>query len=107
MEISINRRGKDRYTTDIAAQYFIKKQSDRYENCIIVNMSRTGAAVRFPRRETITKGAEVFIEVILPQGFEQFTLKGVIKRVQEKEAIGGIHFCEMLDEFIFEKLVAK
>ncbi len=106
MEIAINRRGKDRFATEILAKYFFKNLSMRYEDCTIVNLSRTGAAIEFPAHQELHQGEQVFIELIVPRSFEQITVKGTLRRIQPSEHIGGIRFEELLDERIFELLLS-
>jgi hypothetical protein len=106
-DFSINRRGCRRENANLPAQYFIKKQSARYMDCTIVNLSRSGAGVLFPAEETLDKGAAVFLDVVLPKSFEQVTLRGEIKRnyPQGGKLYGGIKFDLLLAEDMFAKLV--
>lgn len=102
----LNRRSLDRVKTELQAEYFIKKQSQRYETCAIVDISRSGAAIRFPAHEQLHKGAIVFLDIILPQSFTKLTLQGELKRIDTKgnENIGGIKFKEILDGLTFHSL---
>ena len=104
---SINRRGWHRESVRLSAQYFIKKQSARYMECMIVNLSRSGAGVLFPAEETLDKGAAVFLDVVVPKSLEQLTVRGEIKRCYSDggKLYGGIKFDALLPEDIFAKLV--
>jgi len=107
-DFSINRRASRRENANLPAQYFIKKQSARYMDCTIVNLSRSGAGVLFPAGETLDKGAPVFLDVVVPKSFEQLTLRGEIKRNYHEgsKLFGGIKFDSLLPEDMFIKLVA-
>jgi len=103
----VNRRSLDRVKTEIQAEYFIKKQSVRYEGCTVIDISRSGAAIRFPAHEKLQKGAIVFLDIVLPGSFRKLTLQGELKRIQVKgnENIGGIRFQELLDKLTFHDLI--
>jgi hypothetical protein len=106
-DFSINRRHYRRENANLPAQYFIKKQSARYQQCTIVNLSRSGAGVLFPPRENLPTGAPVFLDVAVPKSFEQLTLRGEIKRNyrQGGDLYGGIKFEALLPESVFSRLV--
>ena len=101
-----DRRGKSRIRTDITARYFIKGYSLRYQECQIIDLSRSGAAVKFPGEKDLKYGREVFIEILVPGSLQQLNLQGRIKRTEgeEEKNIGGIRFNALLDEMILEKL---
>lgn len=103
----LNRRTLDRVKTELQAEYFIKKQSQRYESCTIIDISRSGAAICFPAHEQLHKGAIVFLDIIVPQTFTKLTLQGELKRIAIKgsDNIGGIKFREVLDGLTFNSLV--
>ena len=105
-EFKLNRRASDRYSTSLMAKYFIKNKSMRFEDCTVIDLSRTGAGIEFPSGETLTEGAEIFIELTVPDGFEQLHVKGTIQRVDSEQSVGGVRFCETLDKHTYFKLVA-
>jgi len=102
----LNRRTLNRIKTEIQAQYFIKKQSQRYERCTIVDISRSGAAIRFPLQEQLQSGSIIFLELALPRSSRQLTLQGQLRRIQhtDNELIGGIKFKDLLDGETFQNL---
>ena len=106
-EIYINRRSRDRAIVKLPAQYFIKNRSVRYENCIIINLSRSGAAVLFPSNAILPESALVFLEMLVPNTFDQVMLRGELKRVYAKDDIlvGGIKFETVLPDKTFHKLL--
>lgn len=107
-ELSMDRRGKDRFSADLQVQYFIKKQSMRYQDCQLIDISRSGIAVELPPEETLSFGAEISLEMIIPGSFEQITLKGTITRINQEgdKNIAGIKFAEMLAPATFNKIIA-
>ncbi len=107
-DFSINRRSWHREDVDLPARYFIKKQSSRYMDCTIVNLSRSGAAVLFPEGEILDKGAPLFLEVTVPHSFEQVTLRGELQRNYREggKLHGGVKFDVLVPKDIFPKLVS-
>jgi len=101
-----NRRALARVPADLRAVYYIKKQSHRYQECTIINISRSGAAIKFPEQEQLRRGAVVFIDVILPRNFRKLMLQGEITTIRLKghEHIGAVKFKELLDEETFSNL---
>ncbi len=99
-DIKRNRRIKNRAIKDIRAQYFLKKQSLRYQDCSIFDISPTGAKVKLPKHEKINQGTEIFFEIYPSTGFEQINVSGMIKWFErsENEIICGIKFSKRLDE---------
>ena len=103
---TVKRRAWHRGLVRLPAQYFIKNQSARYGDCVIVNFSRNGAGVLFPPNETLEKEADVLLDLVASNTFEQFTVKGRIIRVyQDGDRLGAaIHFEKVLSEAVFLKL---
>ena len=103
---SINRRKWRREATQLPAKYFIKKQSTRYVECTIVNLSRSGAGVMFPAGERLVNGSLVFLDLVVPKSFEQLTLKGEIKRnhKQGDGMYGGVQFDAILPDMVLARL---
>jgi c-di-GMP-binding flagellar brake protein YcgR len=105
-DFNINRRGKFRVKTRLNAQYFIKKQSSRYVDCQIVNLSRTGAAVSLPPTEQLKCGDLMFIDIFIPKTLLHASTQAEIKRVEtrEKELVCGVKFTELISQALFEQL---
>lgn len=104
--ITKNRRKWPRQPVLLPAQYFIKNQSPKYQDCTVINLSRNGAAVLFPTFEFLRAKGEVFLEVIVPKSFQQLTLRGELKtRLRNSTGlIGGIQFVSPLREELFSRL---
>jgi hypothetical protein len=105
-EISLNRRVKDRYATDIPARCFIRNQSLRFEDCTIVNLSRTGAAAHFPPHLRLAPGMDIDCEIVVPGSFEQVHRKATLVWFSPVQHLGGIRFDRMVDEVSFGRLIA-
>ncbi|MFC1591590.1 PilZ domain-containing protein [Thermodesulfobacteriota bacterium] len=106
-DLTLNRRGKDRFRADLRVQYFIKNQSMRYQDCGVIDISRTGIALEFPANEELNPDADIFLEITVPGSFDQLTVPGIIKRIQRGggQNIGGVKFIEILDPMTFSKLI--
>ncbi len=104
-DIKLNRRRTRRVYRTLNAQYCFKNQLG-FKDCTILNFSPTGASVKFDKNEKVNTGDTVFLEILIPQGFEHMSIKGIIKRIErrENEIIGGVKFNEKLKENIFLKL---
>jgi hypothetical protein len=105
-DFKVNRRLWHRESVKIPAQYFIKGQSTKYLDCTIINLSRSGVAVLFPENSPFELKALIYLDIIVPKTFEQFTLRGKVKNKHKKENgfIGGIHFESLLPDDMFGKL---
>ena len=103
-QILLDRRLNDRHSMDIRAQYFIKNQSERYQDCAIFNISRSGLALEYPEYEELKIGATVFLEIFIPAGPTQINVTGEIIRLEQDKSVCGIKFSEMLSNDVFSKL---
>jgi hypothetical protein len=105
---SAERRRWPREAVNLHAQYFVKNQSTRYQDCKIINISRNGAAVVFPKLEFLKEQFQVFLDVMVPKSFQQLTFRGEI-RIRYRESggvVGGIQFDSLVAEPVFNKLIA-
>ncbi len=103
-----DRRAKDRFQASTMVQYFIKKRSLRYMDCELVDVSRSGIAIRVPLSEDITQGMDVSLEITVPGSLDQMTVSGRIHRVQRGQSIlAGIKFDSALEQDVLDRLVLK
>ena len=102
----VDRRKWPREAVQIPAQYFIKNQSTKYQDCTVINLSRNGATVRFPAYVFLKEKASVFLNFIVPKTFQQLTLRGEVKTKYRSQSalVGGIQFVSLLREDTFSKL---
>ena len=105
-KLNFNPRKWHRAAVQLPAQYFIKGQSSRYMDCTILNLSRSGAGVLFPLSEQLKSRASVFFELIVPNTFEQVTVRGELKNKNARNdgLVGGVEFVSLLPEEMFAKL---
>jgi hypothetical protein len=105
-EFNFNPRKWRRAAVQLPAQYFIRGQSSRYADCTIVKLSRNGAAVLFPPSEPLKAKSSIFFEFMVPNTFEQLTLKGELKNKNSGNdgCVGGIEFACLLPEEMFARL---
>ncbi len=106
-DFSINRRSKDRVTTKLNAQFFVKKKSSQYIECRVVDLSRAGAAVSIPANEKPECGNIMFMDIYIPKTLSHISVQAEIKRIEkrEKELVCGIKFIELISQPVFAQLV--
>jgi hypothetical protein len=104
--IPLNKRLYQREKVELIAQYFIVDKSVKYLGCTVINLSRAGAGALFPRKEKISEGAFVLLDVIAPTTFERLSVVGEIRRIQKRsDAIyAGIQFAKILSDEAFKAL---
>ena len=80
-----------------------------YEDCTIIDLSQSGAAVGLILHDLLPKHALLDLEIVLPKTLDQVTLSGQLKRVYVKDTtvVGCIKFEQMLPVPIFQKLLAR
>jgi len=105
-EFNLNPRKWRRAAVQLPAQYFIKGHSSRYMDCTILNLSRNGAGVLFPHSEPLKAKSSIFVEFVVPNTFEQLTVRGELKNKSSRNDgfVGGIEFDSLLPEEMFAKL---
>lgn len=108
-QFSFNPRKWHRAAVQLPAQYFIKGQSAKYQDCTIINLSRSGATVQLPTSEPLKVKAAIFFELLVPKTCEQLTVKGELKAKHKSEDghTCGIQFEALLPEDMFAKLTQK
>jgi hypothetical protein len=104
-EFKGNRRKWPREAVQIPAQYFIKNQSTKYQDCTVINLSRNGAAVLFPVYEFLQAKVPIFLDLMVPRTVQQLSIRGELKIKYRNRSglVGGIQFASLLQEDIFSK----
>ena len=65
----------------------------RYMDCELVDVSRSGMAIRVPASETVASGMEVSLEITLPGSLDQITVRGTVAWfLSGKTVLVGIRF---------------
>jgi hypothetical protein len=103
-----DRRAKDRFPANTMVQYFIKKRSQRYMDCELVNVSCVGIAIRVPISEDIVTGMDISLEISVTGSLDRMTVSGRVHRVQRGEKmLVGIKFDIPLTQDVIDKLIRR
>jgi len=101
-----DRRGHERFASNAMVQYFIKNSSMRYMDCSLLNVSRSGIAIRIAGSEDVDSGMEVLLEITLPGSLDQIIVSGMIEWFQGGETIlVGIKFERLMAPEVLTRLI--
>jgi hypothetical protein len=101
-----DRREHERFESSAMVQYFFKKISLRFMDCELVDVSRSGVAIRVPVSEDVFFGMDAFLEITLPGSLDHITVKGTIAWSQSTETgLVGIRFESLIDQEILTRLL--
>ena len=101
-----NRRSHERFQSNAMVQYFFKKSSMRYMDCDLVNVSRSGMAIRVPASEAVASGMEVLLEITLPGSLDQITVRGtVVWFLSGETTLTGIRFESLIEPELLTRLI--
>lgn len=105
-DIMDNRRRFSRSDTQLKAKYFLEERKGGWEECTIIDVSRTGLGVKFHTGEEISAGSTIHLEISVPTELEPISVEGILKRMEQEgdDFIGSIEFTEALDEDRFGRL---
>ena len=102
--IRLNRRSKDRYTVETSVQYFIKNKSQQFREGTIVNISRSGAAIKIT--EPVEVGQILFLEM-LATDLRQINLRGQVKWYDYEKKLCGLAFSELINTMELDSMVIQ
>jgi hypothetical protein len=102
-------RGKVRFNVDLNATYSIKGQGAQHQECRIANLSSSGATARFPRTDSLKKGAVLAMNIAIPNTIMRVETEAEIMWTKQRfnELISGIKFTGMLSDSMVQRLVKK
>ena len=101
-----NRRSHERFQSNAMVQYFFKKSSMRYMDCELVDVSRSGMAIRVPGSESVASGMEVSLEITLPGSLDQITVRGtVVWFLSGEKTLTGIRFESLIEPEVLTRLI--
>jgi len=101
-----NRRSHERFQSNAMVQYFFKKSSMRYMDCDLVDVSRSGMAIRVPASEAVASGMEVSLEITLPGSLDQITVRGtVVWFLGGETTLTGIRFESLIEPELLTRLI--
>ncbi len=102
----IDRRDHERFDSSAMVQYFFKKSSQRFMECELVDVSRSGVAIRVPVSEDVFFGMDALLEITLPGSLDHITVKGTIAWSQSTETgLVGIRFESLLTPEVLTRLI--
>jgi hypothetical protein len=102
-----DRREHERFESTAMVRYFIKKCSTRYMDCELVDISRSGIAIRLSGSEEAFVGMDVVLEITLPRSLDHITVKGTIAWSQSTgTGLVGIRFENLIAPEVLTRLVA-
>jgi hypothetical protein len=101
-----DRRDHERFESSAMVQYFLKKISLRFMDCELVDVSRSGVAIRVPVSEDVFFGMDALLEITLPGSLDHITVKGTIAWSQSTETgLVGIRFESLLAPEVLTRLI--
>ena len=101
-----DRRDYERFETRAMVQYFFKKSSLRFMDCELVDVSRSGVAIRVPVSEDVFFGMDALLEITLPGSLDHITVRGTIAWSQSTETgLVGIRFESLLAPEVLTRLI--
>jgi len=104
---SKDRRDHERFESNAMVQYFFKKRSQRFMECELVDVSRSGIAIRVPVSEDVFVGMDVVLEITFPGSLDHITVKGLITWSQSTETgLVGIKFESLMAQENLTRLIA-
>ena len=103
-QIHLDKRGSHRFIMNLRAQVFIKHQSTRHDDCIIIDTSARGAQIHLHLSKKIPLGSKVFLDIVTSFSLEHVTLCGTIMHIDRLRNIYGIKFDKMIDSDTLSKI---
>ena len=102
-------RYKPRFTVNFKAKYSMKEQAAQKQECLITNLSASGATVRFPNTEIISKRIPVVIDIPIPNTIMHVSAAAEIVWVKQRfnRLISGVRFSNILSDTMLQKLTEK
>lgn len=102
-------RSKERFTVHLKVMCKIKDTGAPYQECLITNLSSSGAAVILPNDEALGSGAVLEMDIAIPDTIMHISVEAEIMWVRKRfsKLTGGISFKSMLSDGMVQKLVKK
>jgi hypothetical protein len=104
-----NMRAKARFTVNLKATYCIRVLGSHHQECQIINLSASGATVRFSRTESIRIGTVIAMDIAIPHTVMHIPAEAEImwSKQRPNELISGIRFTDILSDTMIQQLVKK
>jgi hypothetical protein len=99
-------RDKPRFSSDLKATYSIKEQGAQKQECRITNLSSSGASVRFPRNEDVSRKTTVAIDIPIPDTIIHVSALAEIVWVKQRfnDLLCGVRFTTGLSNTMIQRL---
>lgn len=107
----IKKRANPRVNVLLMATFKTKDKGAQEQDCIITNVSVSGAGVTFPRNEAVVVGTGtlVLLKIIIPRTVLHVSVQAEIMwaRQRTKDVIAGVRFLDMVSESMFQQFQKK
>lgn len=107
----IKKRAHPRVTVLLMAAYQVKDKRGAEQDCVITNVSMSGAGVTFPRAEaaSIAPGAMVQLKILIPKTVLHVSVQAQIMWVKQraKDIFAGVKFQDMISANMFQQFQKK
>ena len=105
----IKKRANPRFNVLLMAAFKIKDKGE--QDCVITNISVSGAGVTFPLTEAavIVTGAIVQLKILIPRTVLHVSVQGEIMWVRQRtrDIWAGVRFIDMISESMFQQFQKK
>ncbi|MCP4714783.1 MAG: PilZ domain-containing protein [Deltaproteobacteria bacterium] len=105
-DLTHNRRNFEREELTLVAKCSLNNHRDPGQDCLIINLSRTGLALAFPKQADLNSSSNISVNIALPQRVSGIQLHGIIRRIANDKETCGIELNEILDKKTFDMLYA-
>ena len=107
--INANMRDKARFNVSLKARYRIKQQGMQDQECQFTNLSASGALVLLPRNVSLSRGADIFMNIPIPRTVMHVSAEAEIMWVKQRfsRLRTGIKFKSQLSDTMIQRLVKK
>jgi hypothetical protein len=107
MVVSSTSTSNERFDVHLNATYGINGPDLQHQECRIVNLSSSGAKVRFPCTESFTNGDIIAVNIPLPNTIMRITTVAEVMWTKQRfnELISGIRFKRELSDTILNQVV--
>jgi hypothetical protein len=102
-------RDKVRFNIELKATYSIKGQATQHQECLITNLSSSGATACFPRTASLSNGAVIAIDIAIPNTIMRISTEAKIMWTKQhfNELMRGIKFTAILSDTMIRQLTKK
>jgi hypothetical protein len=102
-------RANERFNVALTATYSIKGQVAQHQECLIANLSSSGAKALFPRTESLKSGAVIVMDIAIPNTIMRIAAEAEIMWTRQRfnDLISGIKFKDILSDSMIRQLVNK